>query len=66
MAVMKVVELMGQSTVSWEDAVKQVVDEASKTIRNIRSVYVKHFMAEVHEDGTLHYRVDCKLTFKVE
>jgi flavin-binding protein dodecin len=66
MAVMKVVEIMGQSTVSWEDAVKEVVTEAGKTVRNIKSVYVKHFMAEVHSDGTLHYRVDCKVTFKVE
>jgi flavin-binding protein dodecin len=65
MAVMKVVEIMGQSSVSWEDAVRQVVDEAGKTIRNIKSVYVKHFMAEVQGD-TLHYRVDCKITFRVE
>jgi len=65
MAVMKVVELMGQSTVSWEDAVKEVVTEASKTLRNIKSVYVQNFMVDVQGD-TLHYRVDCKLTFRVE
>ena len=66
MAVMKVIELMGQSTVSWEDAVKQVVDEASKTVRNIQSVYIKHFMVEVQGGGITNYRVDTKVTFKVE
>lgn len=65
MAVMKVIELMGQSSVSWEDAVREVVKEASKTVRNIKSVYVQHFMVEVQGDE-LHYRVDTKVTFKVE
>jgi dodecin len=66
MAVMKVIELMGQSTESWEDAVKQVVAEASKSVRNIQSVYVKHFMVEVQNDALTNYRVDCKVTFRVE
>jgi flavin-binding protein dodecin len=66
MAVMKVVELMGQSTESWEDAVQQVVTEASQTIRNIQSVYVKHFMVEVQGGKIANYRVDTKVTFKVE
>jgi len=66
MAVLKVIELLGQSTVSWEDAVQQCVREASESIRNIRSVYVKNFMAEVAEGQITHYRVNVKVTFRVE
>ena len=66
MAVMKVIELMGQSTVSWEEAVKEVVQEASKTVRNIQSVYIKNFMVNVQGNEVTHYRVDCKVTFRVE
>ncbi|HYM94845.1 MAG TPA: dodecin family protein [Chitinophagaceae bacterium] len=40
MAVLKVLELMANSTKSWEDAAQQAIDEASKTLSNIRSVYV--------------------------
>jgi flavin-binding protein dodecin len=63
---MKVIELMGQSTVSWEEAVKEVVEEANKTVRGIQSVYVQHFMVEVKDGKVANYRVDTKVTFKVE
>ena len=41
--VVKVIELMSQSPKSWEDAAKGAVDEASKTLRSIRSLYIKEF-----------------------
>lgn len=40
MAVVKVIELLAESENSWEDAVRQAVVEASKSVRGIRSVYV--------------------------
>jgi flavin-binding protein dodecin len=66
MAVMKVIELLGQSTESWEAAAQEVVEEANKTVRNIQSVYIKHFMVEVQDGKISNYRVDAKVTFKVE
>jgi dodecin len=45
--VVKVIELMSQSPRSWEDAAQGAVKEATKTLRNIRSIYVKEFTAEV-------------------
>jgi flavin-binding protein dodecin len=45
--VVKVIELMSQSPESWEDAAQGAVKEATKTLRNIRSIYVKEFTAEV-------------------
>ena len=41
MAVVKVIELLGESEESWEDATRQVVAEATKTLHGVTSVYVK-------------------------
>ena len=64
--VVKVIELMSQSATSWEDAVQSVVSEASKTLRNIRSIYVKEFTAEVENDKVTNYRINAKVTFEME
>jgi flavin-binding protein dodecin len=39
--VVKVIELMSQSPKSWEDAAQGAVEEAAKTLRNVRSLYIK-------------------------
>lgn len=66
MALLKVIELMSESKESWEDATQNAVSEASKSIRKIRSVYVKNLTAEV-EDGTIKkWRLNCKMTFEKE
>jgi flavin-binding protein dodecin len=64
--VVKVIELMSESPKSWEDAVQDVVDEASKTLRNIRSVYVKEFTAAVDNGKVTSYRINAKVTFEME
>ena len=47
MAVVNVIELLAESEESWEDAVRQAVAEATKTLRGITSVYVDEFQATV-------------------
>ena len=66
MALLKVIELLAESNKSWEDAAQNAVTEASKSIRNIRSVYVKNLTAEVDNDKITHWRVNCKITFEKE
>ena len=66
MAVMKVVEIMANSNKSWEDAVKNAVKTAAKTIKNIKSVYVKDQTANVEGENITDYRVIVKITFQVE
>jgi flavin-binding protein dodecin len=66
MAVMKVVEILAQSPESWEAATKDALAHASKTIRNIRSIYIKDMMAEVENDQIVQYRVNAKITFRIE
>lgn len=65
MSVLKVIELLGNSTVSFEDAVQNVINEASKTIKNIQSVYVEHMYVEVKNNKISEYRVNTKVTFKI-
>jgi len=66
MAILKVLELMANSTKSWEDATQQAVTEASKTLHNIRSVYVQDQSASVKDSKITEYRVTVKLTFEVD
>jgi flavin-binding protein dodecin len=46
MTVVKIVELIGSSPKSWEEAVVNAVKEAAKTVRNIKGVDVKRFTAK--------------------
>ena len=64
--IVKAIEIMSESSNSWEEATQNVVSEASKTLRNIRSVYVKEFTAAVENDKITSYRVNAKVTFEME
>ena len=66
MAVVKVVELIGTSESSWEDAVQHAIDEAGKTIRNITGVDVLGFKAEVKDGKIKMYKANVKIAFTVE
>jgi dodecin len=64
--VVKVIEVLSQSPKSWEDAAQGAVNEASKTLRNIRSIYVKEMTAEVENGKISNYRVNAKVSFDLE
>ena len=66
MSVVKVIELLAQSPDSWEDATRQAVSRASKTIRNIRSVYVKEHEALVEDGEITAFRVNCTISFLLD
>jgi flavin-binding protein dodecin len=66
MSVAKVVELIGSSKVSFDDAVKNALDEAAKTIRGVKEVWVQNFSALVKDGKITEYRANVKLTFLVE
>lgn len=66
MAVVKIIEILAESEVSWENATKDAVAEASKTIKNIQSVYIESFQAIVKDNKITKYRVDAKISFVVE
>lgn len=64
--IVKVIELLAQSDKSWEDAAQTAVSEAAKTLRNIRSIYVKDFEAAVENGKITQYRVNAKISFDLE
>jgi len=64
--IVKVIELMSESPNSWEEATQNVASEASKTLRNIRSIYVKEFTAAVENEKVTSYRINAKVTFEME
>lgn len=66
MVVVKVVELIGSSSKSWEDATQNVLKEAADTIREIKSIDVKNFSAKVKNNKIVEYRVVVHLAFVVE
>ena len=66
MAVLKVIEVLANSDESWEDATKNAVKEASKSVKNIRSVYVKEQSAIVKDGNITEFRVNVKITFEVK
>jgi len=66
MSVIKSIELIGSSPDGWEDAVKSAVDEAKKTIRNIRRVTVSDLEVLVEDDRIVSYQSKVKLYFTIE
>jgi hypothetical protein len=65
MPVVKVIEILAQSDKGWEDAARLAVAEASKTIRDIKSIYIKDFQATVENDQITSFRVNAKISFAV-
>ena len=66
MAVMKVIEVLANSDKSWEDATKKAVKHASKSVKNIKSVFVQSQSAVVNDDEVAEFRVNLKITFEVK
>ncbi|MCK0145393.1 dodecin family protein [Arenibacter sp. F26102] len=65
MSVLKVIEIMGNSPISFEDAVQNVIKEASKTVKNIKSVYIQDMQVSVKDNLISEYRVNTKVSFGI-
>jgi flavin-binding protein dodecin len=66
MSIVKVIELLAQSPVSWEDAAQKAIHEAAKTVHHIKSVYIKDHSVAVDENNKIiEYRITAKLSFEV-
>ncbi|MEL6811128.1 MAG: dodecin family protein [Bacteroidota bacterium] len=66
MGVLKVIEVLSNSDVSWEDATRKAVKHAAKSVKQIRSVYVNEQSAVVNGDDVTEFRVNVKITFEVK
>lgn len=66
MSVMKVIEVMADSSKSWEDATRTGIERASKSVDNIASAWVKDQSVGVDGGKVTKYRVTLKVSFEVK
>ncbi|HEV8353082.1 MAG TPA: dodecin family protein [bacterium] len=66
MAVAKVIEISAESGTGFEDAIKQGIATASKTIRNIKAAWVKEQQVTISDGQITAYRVNLQITFLLD
>ena len=66
MSVYKVIELIGTSDKSWEDAAATAVKKASETLRNLRVAEVVKQDLDIADNGVVTYRTKLNVSFKFE
>lgn len=66
MSVARVVEISSTSQRSFEDAIVQGIDRATKTLRNVKGAWVKEQEAEVENGKITAYKVNLKVTFVLD
>jgi dodecin len=66
MSVARVTELSCTSSESFEEAIRQGIDRATRTLRQVRSAWVKEQRVSVGRDGSLEFQVNLLVTFVLE
>jgi flavin-binding protein dodecin len=64
--VYKIVEVIGTSPISWEDAATRAVETASLTLRDLRIAEVTHMDVKIEDGKVVAYRARVSLSFKYE
>lgn len=62
-SIAKVIEIIAESDKSWDDAAKKALAEASKTIDNIKEIWVSSMKAVVQNNKIVQYRLTANITF---
>jgi dodecin len=66
MSVAKVSEISATSSKSFEDALLQGIARASKTLRNVKSAWVKEQQVRVEKGAIVEYQVNMMVTFVID
>jgi flavin-binding protein dodecin len=66
MPIVKVIELIASSEKGIEDAIQNALAEASKTIHNIDSIFVKDIKVQVKDNKISSYGIICKVSFRLD
>jgi len=64
--VLKVIEVLAESTKGWEDAAQKAVDRAKQSLHGIKSIYIENFEAKVDDGKITAYRINAKITFMLD
>ena len=65
MATYKVIELVGSSYSSWEEAAKEAIQTAAKTLQDLRVAEVTRMDLKLEDNSRVVYRVRMKVSFKI-
>ena len=65
-SIYKIVELVGTSTSSWEDAAKNAIETASKTLKDLRIAEITKLDLRIEDGKVAAYRARVNLSFKYE
>ncbi len=63
-SVYKIIELVGTSTTSWEDAAKQAVEIAGKSLRDLRIAEIDTLDMKIEDGKVAAYRARVKVSFR--
>jgi flavin-binding protein dodecin len=66
MAVARVTEISSTSQTSFDDAIQQGIARATKTLRNVRSAWVKEQRVDIQDDRITQYQVNLMVTFVLD
>ncbi len=66
MSVARVTEISSTSEKSFEDAIKQGISRASKTLRNVRGAWIKEQQIDIEGESITRYRVNMLVTFVLD
>lgn len=66
MSMLKVIEVLAESDKSFDDAAQVAVTNAAKSVRNIKSVYIKEMTASVDNNRITKYRINAKISFMLD
>lgn len=65
MSVVKIIEVIASSEKSFDHATEKALQEASKSVKNIHSIYIKEMNAKVENNKIVSYGVNAKISFTV-
>ena len=63
-SIYKVIEIIGGSEKSWEDAAKKAVELAAKSLKEVRVAEIKELDMRIEEGKVVEYRVKMRVSFK--
>jgi flavin-binding protein dodecin len=66
MSIARITEIIASSPKSFEDAVDEGIQRAGKTLKNVRSAWVKDQSVDVSDNKVTEYRVTLKVTFVLD
>ena len=66
MAMLKVIEVLSESSTSWEDAAQSAVTQASESLHGIKSIYIKDMEATVENGKIRSFRINAKVSFELD